>query len=247
MLTRYLYLCAGVAVSVLVSSAEADVVSFTNRNAFNAATSAFGSALTETFQAFMVDTLLSSDPSSPTSFTGFSAYYQGSGGPTVAGTVQIVDVPPFTGSGAYAPGSTTYLNTFAASAGNPFDGMSSQTFIILAPGAVAFGFDYGQWGDGSNDSAYHVTTNVGVFTASSSGGGGFLGVQTTDPGEIIQSVTWLPKPGTQGYDAIGVDNVVTVIPESATSSLLSIGCIMMTRRRHITTASGVPTDKQDDH
>lgn len=197
----------------VTGSAHGDVVTFTSRTAFNHGTSEFGGVLMETFDSFRTDTQLSSDPAAPTAFTGFDAYHEGTGGPTGQGwSAQIVDVPPPTDRAFPPDPRSTYLNTLTAADHNPFDGQRSQTHIVPGPCTVAFGFDHGQWGDTGNRSDVEVTTNIGVFTILNPVSQyGFLGFHTTEPGEIIEHVTWVPRDSSLGYDAIGIDDVTFTV------------------------------------
>ncbi len=232
--STHLHLFSFVALLIFTIPVDAAVVSFTNRVDFNTATAGLGSAITESFDAFTLDTMLSTNQPAPTPFTGFAAYHQGTGGIAAGVLVQAVDVAPFTASGAFAPGTTPYLVVLAARAGNGVDGASSQTFVLPDSGTLAFGSDYQQWGDSGNITDVEVTTSAGIFTVLNPAAMvGFLGFHTTEPGESIQSITWLPRPGgSLGFDAIGVDNVTTVIPEPGTISLLAVFyCMMLDRRR----------------
>jgi len=229
---------AGVLALAAMSPAQAALISYSDRAAFDAATAALGASTTEGFQSYATDFVISNDPDAPTSFTGFSAYYSGSTGGNGL-TFQAVDVAPF--MHFLQPSNSSYLFAVAANDGNPFNGFGSRTYMTLAAGTRAMGFDFGQWGDGANDTELIVTTTLRSYAlnpaAGEAGGGlwGFLGFATSSASEEILAMTWVPIAGSQAVDGIGVDDVTVVsratVPEPGSLVLAASGIVVAGLRR----------------
>jgi len=213
MKSRYCIVAAVVVCALIGTHAEAAVTVYTDRTDFlnDVALLSGVNVLHEDFNGFTSDTPFQG---TTLALNGFDV----SGIGTAGTTFNLIDVSPFGSSGKQDIDGTTYLR------GHHNENTRYYQMDFPVP-ALAWGGDIADVEQAGTNLLIDGITTLDL-TDTGASGQQFIGVISDTPFSSLRAVG-----GGSGGDAVGIDNVVTVVPEPTTIALAALGALALLRQR----------------